>query len=58
MKSYCVKEKKQTESLNPVYVKTKNGRMAMKSKCASCGITKFQFVSNTKNKMIKNQIIN
>ena len=48
MKSYCVKEKKQTESLNPVYVKTKNNRLAMKSKCASCGITKFQFVKKKK----------
>ena len=48
MKSYCVKEKKQTETINPVYVKTKNNRMAIRGKCASCGITKFQFVSNKK----------
>ena len=29
------------------YVKTKNGRNAMKCKCAECGITKFRFVKGT-----------
>ena len=28
------------------YVKTKNGRLMLKSKCASCGITKSKFVKN------------
>ena len=48
MKSYCVKERKQTDNVpgSEQYVKTRNGRSAMKSKCASCGITKFRFVSN------------
>ena len=27
------------------YVKTKNGRYAMKCKCSECGITKFRFIS-------------
>ena len=27
------------------YVKTKNGRNAMKCKCSECGITKFRFIS-------------
>ena len=46
MKSYCVKQKKQTECVqgSEQYVKTKNGRNAMKCKCAECGITKFRFV--------------
>lgn len=46
MKSYCVKEKRQTESVpgSERYVKAKNGRMMLKSKCASCGITKTKFV--------------
>ena len=45
MKSYCVKQKKQTECVpgSEQYVKTKNGRNAMKCKCAECGITKFRF---------------
>ena len=46
MKSYCVKQKKQTECVqgSEQYVKTKNGQNAMKCKCAECGITKFRFV--------------
>ena len=51
MKSYCVKQRKQTDCVpgSEQYVKTKNGRSAMKCKCAECGITKFRFVkgSNT-----------
>ena len=44
MSSYCIKEKKITEDVNPKYVLTKNGRMMRKSTCASCGITKTKFV--------------
>ena len=46
MKSYCVKQRKQTECVpgSDQYVVTKNGRNAMKCKCAECGITKFKFV--------------
>ena len=44
MRSYCVKEKHETESLNPRYERAKNGRLMLKSTCASCGITKSQFV--------------
>ena len=49
MKSYCVKQKKQTECVpgSEQYVKTKNGRNAMKCKCAECSITKFRFVKGT-----------
>ena len=46
MKSYCVKQRKQTDCVpgSEQYGKTKNGRNAMKCKCAECGITKFRFV--------------
>ena len=44
MISYCIKEKKDTLSLNPKYVLTKNNRLMLKSTCASCGITKTKFV--------------
>ena len=46
MESYCVKQKKQTECVqgSEQYVKTKNGRNAMKCKCAESGITKFRFI--------------
>ena len=49
MKSYCVKQRKQTECApgSEQYVKTKNGRNAMKCKCAECGITKFRFVKGS-----------
>ena len=52
MKSYCVKQRKQTECVpgSEQYVKTKNGRNAMKCKCAECGITKFRFVKSTAGK--------
>ena len=47
MLSYCVKQRKWTECVpgSEQYVKTKNGRNAMKCQCAECGITKFKFVS-------------
>ena len=48
VKSYCVKEKKQTECVpgSEQYVKTKNGRTMMKCKCASCGIIEAKFVKS------------
>ena len=47
MKSYCVKQRKWTECVpgSEQYVKTKNGRNAMKCQCVECGITKFRFLS-------------
>ena len=49
MRSYCVKQKKQTECLpnSEKYVRTKNGRMMMKCVCAECKITKTRFVKQT-----------
>ena len=49
MKSYCVKQRKQTECVPGLetYVKTRNGRSMMKCKCAECGITKTKFVKGT-----------
>ena len=48
VKSYCVKQKKQTECVpgSERYVKTKNGRTMMKCTCAECGITKVKFVKS------------
>ena len=49
VKSYCVKQKKQTECVpgSEQYVEAKNGRTMMKCTCAECGITKTKFVKNT-----------
>ena len=44
MKSYCVKYRKNNESLNLKIFKTKNGRLLMQSKCTNCGIKKTRFV--------------
>ena len=34
MKIYCVKCKKETESIDPKIVRTKNNRLSMQSKCS------------------------
>ena len=49
MKSYCVKQKKQTECVpgSEKYMQTKNGRLMMKCKCVECGIIKTRFVKKT-----------
>ena len=44
MKTYCVKCKKDIESIDPKIVITKNGRLLMQSKCTVCGIKKSRFV--------------
>ena len=46
MLSYCVKQRKVTDCVpgSEQYVKTKNGRNAMKCQCVECGITKFRFL--------------
>ena len=45
-KSYCLKERKLTENVNPRIVKTKNNRLMELSKCASCGVKKARFVNS------------
>ena len=59
MKSYCVKQRKQTDCVSgsEQYVKTKNGRNAMKCKCSECGITKFRFVKGTTTKKGKGLLL-
>ena len=49
VKSYCVKQKKQTDCVpgSGRLVKANNGRMMMKCICAECGITKTKFVKQT-----------
>ena len=48
MKSYCVKQRKQTECIpgSERVVQTRNGRAMMKCQCAECGITKTKFVKS------------
>ena len=44
MLSYCLKRKKNTESVNPRVLKRTNGKTMMLSKCAICGSKKSKFI--------------
>ena len=45
MKTYCVKQRKETECVEPSGFKyAKNGRPMFFCTCAECGITKTRFV--------------
>ena len=59
MKSYCVKQRKQTECLprSETYAVARNGRRMMKCKCAECGITKTRFVKGTTGKVTKTRSV-
>ena len=59
MKTYCVKQRKQTECLpgSETYAMARNGRRMMKCKCAECGITKTRFVKGTTGKVTKTRFV-
>ena len=44
MLSYCLKDRKSTESMNPNVLNTTNGKMMILSKCAVCGSKKSKFI--------------
>ena len=44
MFSYCLKCKKNTESIDPIVSATSNGRTTILSKCAICGSKKSKFI--------------
>ena len=44
MLSYCLKRKRDTESINPKVLKTTNGKPITLSKCAICGSKKSKFI--------------
>ena len=44
MLSYCLKCKKNTESMNPKVSETTTGRMMILSTCAICGSKKSKFI--------------
>ena len=46
MSSYCLKCRKNTESINPRVSKTNNGKTMILSKCAICGSKKSRFIKN------------
>ena len=44
MLSYCLKCKKNTESINPKVLKTRNGKIMILSKCAICSSKSSKFI--------------
>ena len=44
MLSYCLKCKKNTESINPKVLKTTNGKTMILSTCTICGSKKSKFI--------------
>ena len=48
MLSYCLKCKKNIESINPIFSKTTNGKTMMLSKCAVCGSKQKKKTKNSK----------
>ena len=47
-KSYCVKQKKFTECIDPKgYKKSMNGKLMFYCKCKECGIMKYKFVKKS-----------
>lgn len=45
-KGYCVKCRSKSEMVNAVKVTMKNGRSAMKGKCAKCGTGMYKILSS------------
>ena len=52
MNTYCVKCRKDTESIDPKMFRTKNNRFIMQSKCTVCGIKKSRFVKEQEAKSL------
>ena len=46
MKSYCLKRRKDTESINPRVSNTSNDRAMILSKCTICGSKKSRFIKD------------
>ena len=58
VKSYCVKQKRQTECIqgSERYVQAKNGRLMMKCICAECKIVKTRFMKQTSGRGVGEKI--
>ena len=56
MKSYCLKCKKDTESINPRVSNTSNGKTMLLSKCAKCRSKKSKFVKSQEVKGLLNNL--
>ena len=52
MKTYCLVCRKNTENKDAKIIKTKNGRLQMRSQCSICGNKKSRFVKKQEGKGI------
>ena len=52
MQTYCVSCRKNTNDVNSKMVKTKNGRLQLKSQCSICGNKKSRFLKKQEAKGI------
>ena len=52
MKTYCMKCRNDTETIDPKMVKAKNNRLIMQLKCPVCRIKKSRFVKEQKAKVL------
>ena len=50
MKTYCLKCRRDTVTIDPKMVRTKNNRLVMQSKCSVCGTKKSRFVKEQEGK--------
>ena len=50
MNTYCIKCRKNTESIDPKIVRTKNNRLVMQSKCSVCGTKESRFIKEQEKK--------
>ena len=58
MLSYCLKCRKNTESINPKVLKTTNGKTIILSKCSICGSKKSKFIKEQQSKgLLSNFVI-
>ena len=56
MLSYCLKCKRNTESINPKISATSNSKTMMLSKCAICGNKKSKFIKEQEAKGLLNNL--
>ena len=52
MKTYCLVCRKNIDYVNSKMIKTKNGRLQLKSQCSVCGNKKSRFVKEQETKRI------
>ena len=56
MSTYCLKCKQNTENVNSKFLKTKNGRAMLLSKCAVCRSTKSRFMKEQEAKGLSSSL--